>query len=268
MLKVLPELSYFPLSDLAKTWGCSEEKILHYGIAGQLKICALSAGWELQEGYYIDEGSYIPIKDRQRCSNQEILQLKCHALREILSCGEVANPEFVLESDDISDQGANDDKYECFLSSIVISQNMEDPRGNVIVRKSDLIIRTEDAEAFFSIYTKKNHEVLKNILPPENKIALPIASAVKLQKQKRRHELHDLIGKVIIELGFKDKKVIPHDVWNHLRKQKDRYGCIQDVDDKAIVWISYRGFEQTMKRGTFNNIVSKYNTGEKPYPEN
>ncbi len=51
MSKTLPELPYFTLGELAKAWGCGEGDILHRGIAGQVKICALSAGWELQEGY-------------------------------------------------------------------------------------------------------------------------------------------------------------------------------------------------------------------------
>lgn len=150
MSKILPERSYFTLSGLAKSWNCTEEDILHDGVYRQLKICVISAGWELQEGYYLDEGHHIPIENGERSSNKEILQLKEHALGEILSCGEVIDPEFVLEQLDTPDEGAKDDEYECFLSSVVITQNMEDPRGHVIVRKSDLIIRKEDAEAFLT----------------------------------------------------------------------------------------------------------------------
>lgn len=140
------ERPYFTVNGLAKSWDCTEDEILHDGIHRQLKISVISRGWELHEGYYLDEGFHIPIKDTERCSNKEILQLRCDALQEILDRGKVIDPEFVL----VPDQRADCVEYECFLSSFVISQNMEDPRGNVIVRKSDLIIRKEDAEAFLT----------------------------------------------------------------------------------------------------------------------
>ena len=90
MPKTLPELPYFSLSGLAKIWQCSEEEILHYGIAGKVRICALSAGWELQEGYFSDdapEGFPVPVKERW--SNMEPIPLTQSSLRKILSSGEV-----------------------------------------------------------------------------------------------------------------------------------------------------------------------------------
>ena len=273
MPKTLPELPYFSLSGLAKIWECSEEDILHYGIAGKLKICALSAGWELQEGYYIDDGLHIPIKER--LSNKELLPLKYPALREILSSGQATDPEFVLEVDDALDQAEDGEKYEQFLSSVIIAEPpqretaaRENPRSKIIVRKSDLVIRKKDADRFLSTFAKKDHEVSQDDPMPQNKVELPIATAVKPQKQKRHRELHDLIGKIIIELGFKNKKAPSLKIWNHIHKHQEKYECIRGVGDREIDWISYRGFPQIMKRERFNTVVSEYNTGKRPYPEN
>lgn len=257
MPKVLPELPYFTLGELAKAWGCGEEDILHRGIAGQVKICALSAGWELQEGYYLDdapEGLPVPVKERW--SNMETLPLTRPSLRKILSSGEVADPEFIFEEDGTQNQGEDGEQFDRFLSSVVISNNMEKVRSKIVVRKGDLVIRREDVE------TSKESTFA------QNKIEETIDCLAYPTKQKRRNELRDLIGKIIIELGFKDKKVPSHEVWNHIRKQQEKYECIRGVDDSEIAWISYRGFEQTMKRETFNNIISEYNTGKRSYPDN
>ena len=257
MLKAKPELPYLTLSELAKAWGCSEEDILHHGISGQVKICALSAGWELQEGYYSDdapEGFPVPVKERW--SNMETLPLTRSSLRKILSSGEVANPEFIFEADGTQNQGEDGEQFDRFLSSIVISNDMEKSRNRIILRKGDLVVRKEDVEA-----SKKGASY-------ENEIEEPIENDARQIKQKRRSELHDLIGKIIIELGYKDKKAQASTIWNHIRKQQEDYECIRGVDDKEIAWISYRGFPQTMKRERFNTVVSEYNTGKRPYPEN
>ncbi len=249
MPKTLPELPYFSLSELAKAWGCGEDDILHRGIAGQVKICALSAGWELQEGYYSDdapEGFSVPVKERW--SNMEPIPLTRSSLRKILSCGEVTDPEFIFE--------AGGGQFDRFLSSVVISNDMEKSRSKIILRKGDLVVRKEDVEA-----SKKGASY-------ENKIEDATDNKARPLKQKRHNELHDLIGKIIIDLGFKDKKASSHEVWNHIQKQQEKYECIRSVDDKEIAWISYRGFEKAMKRETFNNIISEYNTGKRPYPDN
>lgn len=189
MPKVLPERRYFTLSGLAKSWECTEEDILQDGIHRQLKICVISRGWALHEGYYLDEGSHIPIKDTERCSNKEILQLRCNALEEILNHGEVIDPEFVL----VPDQRADGVEYECFLSSFIISQNMENLRGNVIVRKSTLIIRKEDVEAFLAenndreVSRVKNHDLSIMKRKDREKMVLDYAVQVWEQYQKEHN---------------------------------------------------------------------------------
>ncbi len=149
MLKAKPELPYLTIGGFAKACGCSEEDILHRGIAGQVKICALGNYWTLQEGYFSDdapEGLPVPTKDRG--SGLKPIPLTCHALRKILSDGEVIDPEFIFEADGTQDQCESSEQYERFLSSVVISNDMESLRGKVIVKKADLVVRKEDAEAF------------------------------------------------------------------------------------------------------------------------
>lgn len=266
MLKAKPELPYLTLGELGKSWGCSEEDILHRGIAGKVRICALSAGWELQEGYFSDdapEGFPVPVKERW--SNMEPIPLTQSSLRKILSSGEVIDPEFIFQADEAQNQGKDGGQFERFLSSVVISNGT---RSKIVVKKGDLVVRKKDVEAFLSTYAEKNQKILKDTLPPENETEGLTASILRPEKQERRSELHDLIGKVIIELGFKGKKAPSLKVWNHIRKQQEKYECIRGVDDKEIAWISYRGFSQTMKRERFNSVVSEYNTGKRPYPDN
>lgn len=269
MPKSLLELQYLTLSGFAKARGCSEEAILHRGIAGQVKICALGNYWTLQEGYFSDDAPEgFPVPTKERGSGLKPIPLTCHALRKILSDGEVTDPEFIFEADSTQDQSDSSAQYEQFLSSVVISNDMEIARGKVIVKKADLVIRKEDADAFLLAYTKQDHEISKDFTMPENKAKLPIAIAVKPKKQKRHSELHDLIGKIIIELGFKNQKAPSLKIWSHIQKQQEKYECIRGVNDREIDWMSYRGFPQIMKRERFNTVVSEYNTGKRPYPEN
>lgn len=269
MPKILPDSPYFFLTDLAKDWGCSEEKIIDYGIREKLKICALGGYWTLQEGYYSDDApDGFPVPTEGRGTGLMPIPLTCFALRQILRDGEVTDPEFIFEADGIENQGKDEEQFDRFLSSVLISNRMDNTRSKIVVKKADLVIRQEDAEMFLSTYAEKDREVLQNALSLENKAALPVANAVKPQKQKRRHELHELIGKIIVELGFKDSQAPSNDIWNHLRKEKERYECIQEIDDKIIWWRTLRGSERKMERMNFNNIVSQYNNDKRPYPEN
>ena len=258
MAKNLPPLPHngIPLGDLAKDWECTEEKIIHYGIAGQLKICALSGGWELQEGYYADDdpdGFPVPVKERW--SNMgELLVLTPPTLRKILSYGEVTDPEFVFEEGE--EQNKSEEQYERFLSSTIISQDMRSTQSKVVVRKADLVVRREDAQAS------------QDNMPPESKTEHQTHFKEGQIKQKRYNELHELVGSIIIKLGYKHKKAQSRTIWNHLRKEQEEYECIHAVDDNTISWISRRGVEQKMQRETFDNLISEYNTGKRPYPEN
>lgn len=150
MSKSLPDSPYFLLSDLAKDWACSEEKIIDYGIRGKLKICALGGYWTLQEGYFSDDApDGFPVPTEKRGTGLKPIPLTCFALRQILSDGEVTDPEFIFEADGTQDQCKGSEEYERFLSSVLISQDIKSSHGKVIVKKTNLVIRKEDAEAFF-----------------------------------------------------------------------------------------------------------------------
>ena len=251
MLKAKPELPYLTLSELAKAWGCSEEDILHRGIAGKVKICALSAGWELQEGYFSDdapEGFPVPVKERW--SNMEPIPLTRSSLRKILNSGEVTDPEFIFESDDEQNQGKDGEQFDRFLSSVIISNGT---RSKIVARKGDLVVRKED--------------VLQEGAS-ENRIEDATDSKSHPIKQKRRSEMHDLIGKIIVDLGYKNKKVQASIIWNHIVREKEKYEIIQEIDKNTIYWSSRRRIEQKMTRENFDNIISAYNTGKRPYPDN
>lgn len=90
----------------------------------------------------------------------------------------------------------------------------------------------------------------------------------KLKKpRKNLHELHKLIGIVIVKLGFKDKTAPANDIWKHIEISQTDDSCIQKVEESKIFWISYRGKEQVMQRERFNTVVSEFNTGKKEYPK-
>ncbi len=86
-------------------------------------------------------------------------------------------------------------------------------------------------------------------------------------KQKREHELHNLIGTVIVELEFQNKTAPANKVWNHIKKNKEKYECIDEVTDTEIKWFNYRYLTRTMKRERFNTVVSEYNTRKRQYPD-
>lgn len=150
MPKNLPELPYLTIAGFAKARGCSEDDIIHHGVNGQLKICALGNYWTLQEGYFADDApDGFPVPTGQPGTGLKPIPLTCHALRQILSDGEVIDPEFIFEADGTQDQCNGSEQYERFLSSVLISQDIKSSHGKVIIKKTNLVIRKEDAEAFF-----------------------------------------------------------------------------------------------------------------------
>ncbi len=71
MAKNSADPSYIRLSRLANESDLSEEEVLDYGINGKLKIRALSRGWELQVGYYLDDGPHKRYEpSRRRCDTK------------------------------------------------------------------------------------------------------------------------------------------------------------------------------------------------------
>jgi len=72
---------------------------------------------------------------------------------------------------------------------------------------------------------------------------------------KRDHELHNFINQVFIKLGHPRNN---NDVWEALAdSDNDKNDIIQEIYNNRIDWISRRGKEQTMKRKTFDNYLSK-----------
>jgi len=89
----------------------------------------------------------------------------------------------------------------------------------------------------------------------------------KIQSTNRRsNELHELIGKTIVDLGYKGKQAPASEVWKHIQDNQDDLELIQEITTSEIQWVSYRGTEQRMRRERFNTVISEYNTGKKTYP--
>lgn len=141
MAKNLPPLPHngIPLGDLAKDWECSEEKIIHYGIAGQLKICVLSGNWDLQVQVTEPDGWNDPVKETY--SDEELLPLKPHSLKAILKNGEVRYPDFIFEDKEYPNQ---------FISGYKVSQDPRDQYPELIIKQRELFVRNTDIEKFLA----------------------------------------------------------------------------------------------------------------------
>ena len=79
-------------------------------------------------------------------------------------------------------------------------------------------------------------------------------------KQKRKNQLHELIGKVSSSLFDGEGKPTGKAVWAEMKENHDEYdaeGIIQDVTDEEILWISKGGNEQKLHRNSFDPVLSK-----------
>lgn len=123
--------------------------------------------------------------------------------------------------------------------------------------------------------------VKKGFRPPEQllelmeiKTADPAPShESEAAPQKRRNELHELIGKLVTELRHRTGKFPNADaVWKELKSRQDDFECIESVEresktgEDVIFWCSQWNNDNRMTRSTFNNIVSQYKTGKKALP--
>lgn len=104
-------------------------------------------------------------------------------------------------------------------------------------------------------------------LSEERKTLTKSVSKESIIGRTRNSQLHDLIGNIIVTLGYQNKTAPAQMIWNHIRKNADDYEIVQEITDNEITWRSYRGYEQAMKRERFNTVVSDYNTGKKAYPK-
>lgn len=76
---------------------------------------------------------------------------------------------------------------------------------------------------------------------------------------KKEHELHSLIENIYKSLGCPRGNRI---IWKTLESDEkdrsyDKNEIVQEIKKDTICWISRRGIEQTMKRKTFDNFLSK-----------
>ena len=79
-------------------------------------------------------------------------------------------------------------------------------------------------------------------------------------KQKRKNQLHELIGKVSSSLFDRGRKPTGKAVWAEMKENHDEYdaeGIIQDVTDEEIFWKSKNGNEQKLQRKSFDPVLSK-----------
>ena len=79
-------------------------------------------------------------------------------------------------------------------------------------------------------------------------------------KQKRKNQLHELIGKVYLSLCDRGRKPTAKAVWAEMKKNHEEYDdecIIQDITDEEILWKSKNGNEQKLQRKSFDPVLSK-----------
>ena len=79
-------------------------------------------------------------------------------------------------------------------------------------------------------------------------------------KQKRKNQLHELIGKVSSSLFDRGRKLTAKDVWAEVKENHEEYDdecIIQDITDEEILWKSKNGNEQKLQRNSFDPVLSK-----------
>ena len=79
-------------------------------------------------------------------------------------------------------------------------------------------------------------------------------------KQKRKNQLHELIGKVYLSLFDGEGKPTGKAVWAEIEKNYEDYDdkcIIQEVTDEYIFWKSTGGNNQKLHRKSFDPVLSK-----------
>ena len=79
-------------------------------------------------------------------------------------------------------------------------------------------------------------------------------------KQKRKNQLHELIGKVYLSLCDRGRKPTAKAVWAEIEKNYEDYDdecIIQEVTDEYIFWKSTGGNNQKLHRNSFDPVLSK-----------
>ena len=79
-------------------------------------------------------------------------------------------------------------------------------------------------------------------------------------KQKRKNQLHELIGKVYLSLCDRGRKPTAKDVWAEIENNYEEYDdecIIQEVTDEYIFWKSTGGSNQKLHMKSFDPVLSK-----------
>lgn len=236
--KKLPEPIFYTVGGLAEKWGCGKEYILNLALTGQLQMSVESRGWWLEMGSIEEdeETGWFTIPDDFKLSNGELLRLSIRDQKEIISKGAVSDPSF-----------KNDDFDYMRISS------HHHPEEGIVIDAGDLVIDKSEIDIIDRSDNPKVLELTEDDLPT----------------QKRTNELHELIGKIILDIKQADERPTAGKLWKHIKDHQDQYEIIQRVEicnetkEEAIFWISSYGAEQRMIKSTFGNIVSAFNRGKK-----
>lgn len=230
MSKKLPNLQYHTVGTLAEEWSCHPERVEQYIKTGKLKIHIVSKGWTLQLCYIEkDENTWHAIlKDYYKTKRGDFLEVSKRTAQDLIDDGLDDAPVF---------EGL-DSEY------VAISSQHHD---EVVIRKSDIVIKLEDAATF--------HRTTEE-------------SANKENKKTREREIIKCIGQSFLKVKEKSKsKPSAENVWKQLKK--DDHSCIQEINfcdqakENVIFWKSQKGIQQKMLYGRFKNVVSEFNTGKK-----
>jgi hypothetical protein len=120
----------------------------------------------------------------------------------------------------------------------------------------------QDTEIQKAKLKQKIEDIDKAIAAPLNlvKEVKPVSNG-KTKSSKRSNALHDLIAIVDCHLRHRlQKKPTAHQVWKELREnyqQHDSDEIIQEISQNEIAWCSIYGNESSIKRKSFNAILSK-----------
>lgn len=230
MSKKLPSLQYHTIDTLAEDWSCHSARVEQYIRAGELKAHVISKGWILQLCYIDrDENTWHPIfKDYHKTKRGDFLEISKRTAQDLIDDGLDESPVF---------EGFNSEY-------ITVSSQHHD---EIIIRKSDIVIKHESVAAF-----TKGDDKCDN----------------KGDKKSREREIIQCIGQSFLKVKEKSKsKPSAACVWKQI--ELDDYSCIQEIGfcdeakEEAIFWKSSKGIQQKMLYGRFKNVVSEFNTGKR-----
>ncbi len=260
-LEKIPETEFLTLKQCVTRLGCEEDLLITYIRQGDLSIYIL-----VEDKYLI---TYTLDADGERIEPKEFISHKT---------GGVLFPFRML----LGHYYRIDNKY---LGKIIaegksVIDNVYDSKGTIhlfdekqkkiTVSKGSLYLAVpEVSEFYYKIYPQKD-------VPFTDSLSACHKIQTNSAPRTRRSELHDCIGKVIVELRGKNKNFpCASDVWRALKykiNNDDQFSCIQSIElnkeknEGCIYWRSIAGTEQTMLKRRFCNVVSEFKRGKKSLP--